>query len=168
MTQACNITNKGISIFDAASTLTETRRNTEIANVSKISYYQVTAWCQEKERAHHALFIMEYYKRINKEAEAKLMEELGLKADMTEEMLTTLVFPKKIVKDYLSSSIEWKREVMEDFLCSNSALLEKQIELVNMYINAKKGESYAKERYNPFDSGNNIQIIAKTSDTSHL
>ena len=167
--------NENKIIFDCIEmiqSLSKTRSNKKISSDFGISYSQVNTWASAAETPessnvsldYYIYFFLEYFKRINIDESSKLMKKHGLVADVDEIFLENEIFPENMTDAYMSSSIEWKNELVLFLYTQNSHVLRAQIKIIDKYLDCLYSTTMKKTKM----SSSRIGEILRFKMPSHL
>lgn len=142
---------KKIPLLETISTLTETRSMKEISSFSGIKYSKLVSWSSPTNSSFQSLFILEFFKRINKTTTDALIEEYNLTETTSYEYLSSNIFPIDFMDEFEQSTIEWKRNIINYFMFTKIDLFKEQLKIIEIYLqNRKEGFSKVNRRPNPY------------------
>lgn len=125
---------KKIASIDIFRTLNRNRTNKDISRLFGISYSQLTTWMTKAEDpagkstlSYFTYILLEYFRRVDDEQIAIVMEANNLVPDVDDEFLETYLFSPDALTAYLASSLDWKSDLVDRFYKHNSELFQEQI-----------------------------------------
>jgi len=156
-----------IDYLDIVSTLSHCRNNKDAAKYSGISYSKMAAMYNEAQNgksAYYNLILLEYFKRVDKENEKKVMKEYEILGDINYEFLSKYLFPGAVLESFVESKVQWKRDIIAHFCTLNHHFFLRQLNVLERYIRCEYGEDIT----NPLQDISKLQNISTLRQVSHL
>jgi len=132
------------SEYEIIKTLSCTKLLSDVSRTTGINSTQVTIWEKEAKNKsetieYYALFMLEYFRRIDFEETRMLEKKYMLSPNVDEAFITTHIFPKEVLSSYLSSSVKWKPFIVHHLMSQNRTILKEQLAMIDIFILCRYG-----------------------------
>lgn len=132
--------NNRIHCSAVAATLSYNRSDLEVQKFVGMGYSTTINWnksnIKDEDKAFQR-YILEYFRRINLEAQAEVMQYYNLKPNNTDETIINYFIPKIEFKSYEKSTVVWKKNLIEVCRSANKELFIQQIEMLKIMLLAQ-------------------------------